>query len=224
MAASTFLFRPPSLSKQQRCPSEEGLSCARMWERSHEILLHSRIMDAQLRLQIIHAVALREGTARELAERFNMPVPALRAFVAEHEDSIRHIAEEAEWEAQNAAEEAARAKDRRTRLVAAGFEETNSESAFPESVVSPADLDELWISKKTERLKRYQIITDQLFNACVAQDRYGLTDATTLRELRSFMRYAAEELGQLLHRGSGDMPENSTVNYTLPGVSMEDLT
>lgn len=149
-----------------------------------------------------------------------MPVPALRAFVAEHEDSIRHIAEEAEWEAERASEEAAEAKQRKARLVAIGFGETNSESAFPDDVVSPEDLDILWISKKTERLKRYQIIADLLF----AMAQAGSTDATVLRELRSFMRYAAEELGQLLHRGSGEMSENSTVNYTLPGVSMEDLT
>lgn len=173
------------------------------------MVLHSPIMDGQLRLQIIHAVAMREGTAKELSERFNMPVRALRAFVSEHEDSIRHIAEEAAWEAEKAAESAA--------------DEEEMENAFPESIVSPADLDVLWISKKTERLKRYQIIADQLFNSCTALDQRGLADATTLRELRSFMRYAAEELGQLLHRGSGDMPENSTVNYTLPGVDMENL-
>lgn len=160
------------------------------------------IMDTELRLQMIHAVALREGTARELAERFNMPVKALRAFVAEHEDTIRHIAEEAAWEAQRAAAEA---------------------EAAPDDVVLPKDLDELWISKKTERLRRYQVIADQLFYACTALDKRGLTDATTLRELRSFMRYAAEELGQLLHRGSGDMPEDATVRYVLPGVDMENL-
>lgn len=177
-------------------------------------------MDAQLRLQIIHAIALREGTARELAERFSMPVPALRAFVAEHEDSIRHIAEEAAWEAQQDAEEAAKNK---ARIVAAGTEEIDSENAFPDGDVDPLTLSELWISKKSERLKRYQIIANALFNNCMSLNGRGLTDATTLRELRSFMRYAAEELGQLLHRGSGDMPEDSTVNYTLPGVDMENL-
>lgn len=196
-----------------------------MWERSHGRLLHSPIMDAELRLQIIHAVALREGTARELSERFSMPVAALRAFVAEYEDSIRHIAEEAAWEAEKAAEEATQAKKRKERIAAAGFdyEEIDSVSAFPDDVVSPADLDELWISKKTERLKRYQIIADQLMWACTSRSGKG-ADATNLRELRSFMRYAAEELGQLLHRGSGEMGDNSTVNYTLPGVDFEDLT
>lgn len=174
------------------------------------MVLHSPIMEAKLRLEIIHAVALRQGTAGELARRFNMPVRALRAFVSEHEDSIRHVAEEAEWEAQRAAEAAAH--------------EEEMENAFPESIVSPADLEILWISRKTERLKRYQIIVDLLFLECTNPERSGLNDATTLRELRSYMRYAAEELGQLLHRGSGDMPENSTVTYTLPGVNMEDLT
>lgn len=162
-------------------------------------------MDHEVRREIIHAIALREGTARELAARFDMPVAALRAFVSEHEDSIRLIAEQAEFEAQRAAEDAALAEE--------------MEASRPD-LVSPAALDELWISKKTERLRRYQIISDQLFEYA----RAGSTDATILRELRSFMRYAAEELGQLLHRGSGEMPENSTVNYTLPGVNMEDLT
>lgn len=186
--------------------------------------VYSPIMGPKLRLEIIHAVALREGTGRELAERFSMPVEALRAFVAEHEDSIRHIAEEAAWEAENAAQEVEAAKASKGRTIAAGFEEIDSENTFPDSDVDPITLDELWISKKSERLKRYQIIADRLFTACVVQGGRGLSDATTLRELRSFMRYAAEELGQLLHRGSGDMPENSTVNYTLPGVDMENLT
>jgi hypothetical protein len=160
-------------------------------------------MNETRRLQIIHAVAQRDGTARELAEQFKMPVAELRAFVAEHHDTIRHIAEELAWEAQNGAQ-------------------TVPEPAA-DNVVLPSDLNELWISKKTERLRRYQIIADHLFDNCTMLDGHGLTDATTLRELRSFMRYAAEELGQLLHRGSGDMPEDSTVNYTLPGVDMENL-
>jgi hypothetical protein len=136
-----------------------------------------------------------------------MPVEALRAFVAEHQDSIRLVAEEAAWEAENAPEP---------------VEEPEPDDT-PDDVVLPADLDTLWISKKSERLKRYQMIADALYTNCIFQDQRGLTDATTLRELRSFMRYAAEELGQLLHRGSGEMSEDSTVNYTLPGVDMENL-
>jgi len=185
-----------------------------MWERSHEFLLHSLIMDSQRRLQLIHAIALREGTTRELAERFSMPIPALKAFLEEHRDTIQHIAEEAEWEAQYeaAADEQAKAA------------EAQAEEYIPPSLVDPVTLDELWISKKSERLRRYQHVADLLYYAVTAQDQRGLTDATTLRELRSFMRYAAEELGQLLHRGSGDGSDGATVKYTLPGVDMDDLT
>ena len=127
-----------------------------------------------------------------------MPVEALRAFVAEHEDSIRQLAEQGDIEAQQDAE-------------------------TPDDIVPPDVLDELWISKKSERLRRYQAICDELYYRCTGGDARGLVEATTLRELRSFMRYAAEELGQLLHRGSGEMSEGSTVSYTLPGVDMEDL-
>jgi hypothetical protein len=157
-------------------------------------------MEPKLRLQIIHAVALREGTARELSARFGMPVDALRAFVAQHEGTIRQIAQEAEENPVETAQENA-----------------------PDDVVLPADLDALWITKKTERLRRYQAIAELLYLSATAMDSRGLTDATTLRELRSFMRYAAEELGQLLHRGSGEQLEGSTVNYTLAGVDMDDL-
>lgn len=79
------------------------------------------------------------------------------------------------------------------------------------------EVSQLWISSKVERLKRYQQIAERLINSQV-------DDATTLREIRSYLRYAAEELGQLLHRGSGEGASDSTVHYSIEGVDMEKLT
>ena len=78
------------------------------------------------------------------------------------------------------------------------------------------DEPELWIASKSERLKRYQAIADKLLST-------KHHDATSLRELRSYMRYAADELGQLLHRGAGGTTDESTVNYSIEGINLEEL-
>lgn len=83
---------------------------------------------------------------------------------------------------------------------------------------TPTELGELWISKKQERLTRYQAIANDLYKEAIA----GSRDATVLRELRFYMVAAANELGQLLHRGSGESGSDS-LSVDIQGVSIEDL-
>lgn len=76
--------------------------------------------------------------------------------------------------------------------------------------------EELWIKSKEARLAKYQDIVDDL----IESQSY---DAVTLREIRSYMRYAAEELGQLLNRGAGMDGDEHPINYTIEGVDMDNL-
>ncbi len=75
----------------------------------------------------------------------------------------------------------------------------------------------LWITDKNKRLLIYQTMVEALYVA----GRITF-DATVLRELRSYMYYAAQELGQLQHRGSAT-GDGQTVTYTIEGVDMEQL-
>jgi len=84
---------------------------------------------------------------------------------------------------------------------------------------TPTELGELWISNKTERLRRYQAIADELFKESMADP----TDATTLREFRSYLVAAANELGQLLHRGSGEVNPDDTLGVDIVGVDLDKL-
>ena len=84
--------------------------------------------------------------------------------------------------------------------------------------VTPTQLDELWIANKFERLLRVQTVADKLyFEACLAPD------AVTVRELRAYLAHAANELGQLLHRGSGEAGTGDTLSVDIQGVDMETL-
>jgi len=93
------------------------------------------------------------------------------------------------------------------------LEEAARESALS-SVVTPQELSDLWISNKTDRLNRYQAVADKLYQDVMNDD----ADATTLRELRSYMLAAANELGQLLHRGSGESGDGDKLQVEFKGV------
>lgn len=142
------------------------------------------------RIALIHAIATREGTAKEIAEWYGTKVSTLRKFVEANREEIEQVAEQAQ----------------------ALQEETDS------SVVTPDQLDELWITQKAARLARYQKIADLLFEEMVQGGR----DSTTLREFRSYLTTAANELGQLLHRGSGDAGTDQ-LSVDIQGVDLEDL-
>lgn len=139
------------------------------------------------RLELINAIALREGTIKQLRAWYGMSTKELRAFLEEYKEEIIQT----RWK----------------------LEEREAESEDP-----AFELSDLWISNKLERLARYQSIADKLY----IQASEGGTDATTLRELRFYMTAAANELGQLLHRGSGETTSDS-LSVDIQGVNMDDL-
>lgn len=79
--------------------------------------------------------------------------------------------------------------------------------------------DPLWIGNKNERLKRAQDIAEKLYDSLTLD---GL-DAVTLREFRAYLMYAANELGQLLNRGSGDTASGETLSVEFTGIDTEML-
>lgn len=95
----------------------------------------------------------------------------------------------------------------------------HQESAFPDQV-SPAQLGDLWISNKFERLQRLQFVADLAYDAIQA-GAFG--DSTLLREFRSYLTLAANELGQLLHRGAGDAADGDVVTYEFKGIDLDNL-
>lgn len=84
---------------------------------------------------------------------------------------------------------------------------------------SPAQLGELWISNKTERLQRYQAIADEMYKELMLDP----TDSTMLREFRSYLAAVANELGQLLHRGTGEVNPDDTLGVDIMGVDLDKL-
>lgn len=76
----------------------------------------------------------------------------------------------------------------------------------------------LWITKKDERLRRYQQVANMLFIAALTT-----YDSTVLREFRSYLYMVAQELGQLQHRGAAGMSDGTTATYSIEGVDMDAL-
>lgn len=98
--------------------------------------------------------------------------------------------------------------------VAKDVEQQSEEDGEP----TPNELSGLWVSNKGERLVRYQEVVDKLFE----EFKEGSRDATVLRELRFYMQAVANELGQLLHRGSGESGSDS-LSVDIQGVSLDNL-
>lgn len=142
--------------------------------------------------QLKHAIACREGTINALCARFKLTKDELHEFFALHEVEIRDMRE--------------REHDR-----------DRSDAGEP----SPTELDQLWITKKVERLWRMQQIADGIYTEIKRYKLYG--DAVLIREFRSYLQLAANELGQLLHRGSGDSAAGDTLSVSLPGVDVDAL-
>lgn len=143
---------------------------------------------------MIHAIAAREGTARELAVRFGISVDELKTFAAANREAL-----EAE----------------RRRL----------ETPEAEKAITPAQLGDLWITNKYERLKRLQEVAEDTYDS-ILHHSGGLTSAeysTVVREFRSYLMLAANELGQLLHRGAGDSGEGDSLSVEITGVNMDSL-
>jgi hypothetical protein len=83
----------------------------------------------------------------------------------------------------------------------------------------PMELSDLWLTNKFERLKRLQRVAD----ACLEEIESGAVDQALMREFRSYLALAANELGQLLHRGSGEGTENTLLEVDMVGIDMENL-
>lgn len=83
---------------------------------------------------------------------------------------------------------------------------------------SAQEATELWISSKAERLRRLQNVASVLYEGAIRT-----YDATILREFRSYLALASNELGQLMHRGSGENLEGAVANYLIDGVDVNDL-
>ena len=97
---------------------------------------------------------------------------------------------------------------------------TSEQTSKPiSSEPTPEQLDDLWVSQKFERLKRIQRVADDLFK----QLQSDVNDAVALREFRAYMVTAANELGQLMHRGSGDAGTGDSLAIEIPGIDMESM-
>ena len=163
---------------------------------------------------LVIALATREGTAKEISLWYGMTVTELRAFA------------DANWRELQAARNSYLAQTPDYPEPADAEESTDDDEEEDESTrdqVTPTQLDELWITSKFDRLLRYQIIADQLYKKVKEGGSVGSEYATELRELRSYMLAAANELGQLLHRGAGDAASGDTLGIEITGIDLETL-
>ncbi len=112
----------------------------------------------------------------------------------------------------------------RPRLEAARKRFAEGEPTVNDADVTPEQLDTLWISKKAERLKRYQELAEVLYADAMSGNLSGADLSTAVREYRSYCTVVANELGQLMHRGSGEgAGDGATVNYSITGIDMDTL-
>ena len=145
------------------------------------------------RAQLIAQVAMREGTAKDFAKWYGVTVAELKEWVAENRDELEAYRQQAESEPEASTEP------------------------------TPTQLGDLWITNKFERLKRLQALADKQYQECQSGRLMGAELATGLREFRSYLALAANELGQLLHRGSGDATEGDTLQIDIQGVDLGAL-
>lgn len=148
-------------------------------------------MTAEERQELLYAIACREGTEDEIAAWYGRTVTWLRKFVQENREELLE-----------------------TQISIEASEEDIDQD---DALVTPLQLDELWISKKNERLTRYQRISDRLFTEAMKN-----LDAVSLREFRAYQAAVANELGQLLHRGSGDAGTGDVLTVQWEGVDPDE--
>ena len=147
---------------------------------------------------LINAIATRQGTVRQLAERYDATPDELREFTTANLPAIEA------------------AKRRLTEP------EDTTEAA---ATLTPVQLDDLWITNKFERLKRLQVVAEETYGTITTAGAFASAaeQAMAVREFRSYLMLAANELGQLLHRGSGDAGTGDTLSVDMIGVDMETL-
>lgn len=155
-------------------------------------------MDGATIAELIHAIAAREHTTKQLAAIYNTSADDLRTFVTEHRPMIE-------------------AEARR-------IEQAGSTAVKTAGLVTPTDLADLWITNKTERLRRLEKIADEVYSGIINGTYIGGAEmAMAVREFRSYLVTAANELGQLMHRGSGDAGTGDTLSVDIQGVDMDSL-
>lgn len=146
---------------------------------------------------LINAIASREGTARDLAKWYDITTADLRQFLDDNREAVE--------------------------MTRQALEIAEEETTHTSADVTPKDLDELWITQKIARLRRYEIICDYLFAQAIGGRLAGADWSTALREFRSYAIAAANELGQLLHRGAGENSEGDTASYDIVGVNIDTM-
>lgn len=150
------------------------------------------------RQSLINAIATRQGTVSQLAERYDATPDELREFTTTNLPAIE-AAKRRLTEPEDATEAAA--------------------------TLTPVQLDDLWITNKFERLKRLQVVAEETYGTITTAGTFASAaeQAMAVREFRSYLMLAANELGQLLHRGSGDAGTGDTLSVDMIGVDMETL-
>ncbi len=146
--------------------------------------------------ELVHAIAKRDKTARQLAEDFAVSVEWLREFAETNLSAIK-----------------------------AERERIDNPPEDKAGDISPEQLDSLWITNKFERLKRLQEVAESVYDEII-NSRRALNPAeysTVVREFRSYLMLASNELGQLMHRGSGDAGQGDTLAVEINGVNMDAL-
>lgn len=147
---------------------------------------------------LVNSLATREGKASDIARWYTLTPAELSEFVDEHRALL---------------------EDTRARLL-----DTATEPPVVNGEPTPTQLDDLWLTKKFERLKRYQEVAELLYNDLTTNKLLSGSDlSTAAREFRSYCSLASNELGQLLHRGAGDGGDGDTMSIDLNGVNIDSL-
>lgn len=158
----------------------------------HSFAMTITNLDDEAFNELVLDIASREYPTSKLCELWGCTKEDLKAFVTEHRMTIELARQE--------------------------MEAQEEESTI--DVVTPSNLDALWITKKVERLYRLETLADKVYAAMMAG---SYADSTLLREFRSYLTLAANELGQLLHRGSGEATDGDTVTYSFSGIDLDAL-
>jgi len=146
---------------------------------------------------LINAIASREGTAQQLAKWYDITTEELRQFLEDNREAVE--------------------------MTKTALDVAEEETTYTSSDVSPKELDELWITQKAARLARYEIICDYLFAQAISGLLAGADWSTALREFRSYAIAAANELGQLLHRGAGEGAGGDTMSVDIQGIDIDQM-
>lgn len=147
--------------------------------------------------ELVKDLLTRAGTAAEIAKWYDLTKEELTTYVASHRERLEALREKAE--------------------------NPEAQPAESDATVTPEQLDQLWISNKFERLKRAQRAADILYADIETNKLQGAELSTSLREFRSYCMWVSNELGQLMHRGSGDAGSGDVLGLEFVGIDINSL-